>query len=327
MTAAGSGRAGERGDAVAEQRGHVRVVVVGADRNRVGAAELDAGRATGERAVDDAARAAARLGEGARGRFAGEHDDGIGEGGGDVDACAVAADRHPLRRAQGEGGSAAARRFGDAAGAARGLRQPAAGPVAVEDRHCVAEEGADVDVLAVGADDDHVGTDQRAAVGAVGDGQAGDAAGAGGELGERARGAVAVKDGHGAAVAGGRVDVAAVGADRDRVRAVEPDRRRAAVGALGRDASGHPLRLDQRAGLRVAPEDRDRVAFRGGDVDVAAVGADRDRARSHERARALQGTGGPAGGRRRRAIDEAAVRSPQLGERAGRRGVLLSVRW
>ena len=42
--------------------------------------------------------------------------------------------------------------------------------VAGEDRDRVAEEGADVDVRAVGADDDDVGRRQRAAGGATGDG-------------------------------------------------------------------------------------------------------------------------------------------------------------
>ena len=253
-------------------------------------------------------------------------DDGVGEGGGDVDALAVAADRHPLRRAQGEARSAAARRFGDAAGAARGLRQPTAGRVAVEDRHRVAEERADVDVPSVRADDDHVRADQRPAVGAVGDRQPGDAAGAGRKLGERAGGAVAVEDADGVAGPRGRVDVAAVGADRDRVGAVEPDCRRAATRAFHRDAPRRPRRLAQRAGLRVAPEDRDRVAFRGGDIGVPAVGADRDRARSHERAGAFERAGGPTTVGGRRAVDEAAARSAKLGQGAGRGGVLFSGR-
>ena len=42
-----------------------------------------------------------------------------------------------------------------------GWVERAAGRVAVEDRDRVAEEGADVDVAAVGADDDDVRADQR----------------------------------------------------------------------------------------------------------------------------------------------------------------------
>ena len=68
-------------------------------------------------------------------------------------------------------------RLGDAAGRVRRLGQRAAGWVAVEDGDGVAEERADVDVLAVGADDDHVGAVAARARRAAGQRRAGDAAG------------------------------------------------------------------------------------------------------------------------------------------------------
>ena len=117
----------------------------------------------------------------------------------------------------------------------------------------------------------------------------------------------------------GRVDVAAVGADRDRVRFVEADRRRASGGAFGGDAAIGLLRLGEDAGLAVAGEDRDRVAPRGGDVDVLAVGADRDRPRAHERARARRA---PAPRRSRRPWP-----SGRPGSRACRRAGSASRAW
>ena len=142
--------------------------------------ELHPGDATGERRAGDAAAAVARLREGAGRGVAGERDERAGEGTGDVEAGAVAADRHPLRGAEGDAGGAAGDRFGDAAGRVPRLGEGAAGAVAIEDRDGVAEERADVEIGSVGADHDHVGTDQRPAGGADGHGQSGDAAGAGG---------------------------------------------------------------------------------------------------------------------------------------------------
>src|SRR4051794_5220303 len=109
--------------------------------------------------------------------------------------------------------------------------------------------------------------------------------------------AVSREGGDGVAPSRGRVDVAAVAADGDRVGADEPEGRcAAALRARPRDASGRPGWLREGARPLVAVEDRDRAAGGRGDVDVVAVRADRDRTRSHEGAGALHGPRGGAAG-------------------------------
>lgn len=110
----------------------------------------------------------------------------------------------------------------------------------------------------------------------------------------QAAGVLAPEDRH-AALVTGRVDVAAVRADRDPVRLAQRVAvRAAAVGALAavavvvRDAADLP----QRAGLTVARELRDPVAAAAqqvalaarGDVDVAAVWRHRDGVGAQQRA-------------------------------------------
>ena len=214
-------------------------------------------------------------------------------------------------------GGAARGRLGDAAGAAGQLRQRAVRRVAGEGGDGVAEEGADVDVVAVGADDDHVGRDAGARPTAQpGSRQPGDAAGERRrQLAQRAGLRVAGEAGDRVAGARGRVDVAAVGADRDRVRFVEADRVAQPSAPLAAMQPAVSLGLGEDAGLR----SRVKIAIaslpRGGDVDVAAVGADRDRPRAHERARALQrprpGAAAGLGG----AVDQAAAPAGELGQR------------
>src|SRR4029077_7542378 len=153
-----------------EQRRHIHVFVVGADRHRVRAAQLRTRGAAVERAGDDAVGAIRRLRQSPGGRIARERDQGVGDGGCDVYARAVAADRHALRGPQGEaGGAAACRYLDDATRSVRRLRQRTAGRVTIEHRDRVTEKRADVDVLAVGADGDDVGADQRTAAGAAGE--------------------------------------------------------------------------------------------------------------------------------------------------------------
>ena len=204
-----------------------------------------------------------------------------------------------------------------------GLGEDAGFAVAGEARDRVAEEGADVDIGGVGADYDHVGAEQGATGAAAGDRQGRDAAGGfRRQLPQRPAFLVAGEGGDRVAVARGRVDGAAVGTDRDRVGAVEADRPGAAFGAFGGDAAGLAFRLEQLAGLLVAAEDRDRVALGGGDVDVLAVGADDDRPRAHERARAGQGPRRTAAGARLGAVDQAAALAGQLDQRSAPRLLL-----
>ena len=83
----------------------------------------------------------------------------------------------------------------------------------------------------------------------------------------------------------GGVDIAAVGADGDRAGTDQAERPCAPARACGGDAAARPPAWVRRAAARVAREDSDRVASRRGDVDVAAVRADRDRLRAEERRR------------------------------------------
>src|SRR5690606_15692447 len=112
-----------------------------------------------------------------------------------------------------------------------------------------------------------------------------DAALGAGELRERARPAVACEHRDGVAARRADVDVASVAAHRDAARTEQrlAVRARAAERGLA-DAAVGALELGQLAGLPVAREDRDRVPELGGDVDVLAVAADRDRAGADEAA-------------------------------------------
>ena len=128
---------------------------------------------------------------------------------------------------------------------------------------------------------------------------------------------VAREPGDRSARPGGGVDVAAVAADGNRVRPVEPNRMWRSRERL-RLAMQPPLPgwLQQPPGPLAPLEDRDRVAARGGDVHVLAARAERDRPRAHERTRALQRPNLGAESPLPRAIGHAAPRTLQLRERA-----------
>src|ERR1700710_1317592 len=149
--AAGGARLLRQPAALAEQRAHVDVFFVGADRDRVGAVQLDTRGAAGQRRVDDAAAAVGGLGQATGRGVAVEDREALGGRGADIDAAGVGADRHALDAFEGEaGGAAVAGAGGDAADVAGGLGQRAGGRVAVEDRDRVAGEGAARDALCVG---------------------------------------------------------------------------------------------------------------------------------------------------------------------------------
>ena len=73
---------------------------------------------------------------------------------------------------------------------------------------------------------------------------------------------------------GGRVDVAAVGADDDRAGPAERPAQGAAVDLRRRDAAACARLLGDDARFGVAVEDVDRAGLEGGDVDAGAVGGD-----------------------------------------------------
>ena len=80
----------------------------------------------------------------------------------------------------------------------------------------------------------------------------------------------------------GRVEIAAVGAERDRADAAQRLGARAARHRFRREAAGAPGQLRDFAGL-VAVENRDRAGGEGGDVDVGPVRGDGEPLRGAQR--------------------------------------------
>src|ERR1700710_2538461 len=108
-------------------------------------------------------------------------------------------------------------------------------------------------------------------------GAGGDAADVAGGLGQRAGGGGGLEARDRVPGEGADIDALVVGADRDHVGTAEA----AADDAAGEGYAGHAAAavegLGEGAGLAVAMEDGDGLAFEGGGVDVGAVGTDRDR--------------------------------------------------
>ena len=154
----GGGVASECVDGAAAWRGHVHVHVVGADRHTFGVAQGQARGAAGGRGLDQTAGGIRRLGEGTGRGVTGEHRDRAADKCHHVDVRTVQTDRDAVRTVERPAGDAP-RPGGvrDAAAAAQ-LGQSAGRPIAMEAEHRVAAHRRRVDVLAVGADRDRVGT-------------------------------------------------------------------------------------------------------------------------------------------------------------------------
>ena len=216
------------------------------------------------------------LGQIPGGGVAVEDEDRVASFGGDVGIPAGEGDRP--RIAEPGGDRASFGRFADDAAVRRRDRgQLSRFRVPGEERDRVAGGREPVEGLAVGADLDrfdprHLGEPFDAAGGRVAD-----APGRPRVLAEVARFGIAFedRDSPGGPLRGD-VDGLAVGADRDRRRFVEGVAFPAFARAAGADAAVGGGRLGQVAVAGVAIEDRHRVFFRGGDVDVLAVGADGD---------------------------------------------------
>ncbi len=148
------------------------------------------------------------------------------------------------------------------------IRRVARGGVAIEDRYRTVHRGGDVDERSVLRDVDAGGTAEVGNRHAVCQGlQVGQLS-----VGRRLVVGIAFEDGHGAVLEAGHVDVLAVRAHPHSRRAVQSVHREQALHV----ALADHLPERQSPGERRIPfEHRDRVLARAGDVDVAAVRADR----------------------------------------------------
>ena len=255
---------------------HVHVCAVGADGHAARLVEaVDA-----PDAVTEHAQELERAGLG----VAAEDHHRVAERGGHVDVGTVGADRHRERPFETvDAADAVALRLDERDGSRR--------RVATEDCHGVVLVAGDVEMCAVGAQDDLLGTTQ-----------AGDAAHPvvlHFDQCERTALGVAPEDGERPVDACDDVDVRAVGTYRHRLGTAQP------IDA----ARSRALHLDegQGAGEEVAAEDGDGIVIGAGDVEGRAVGADRQTLGAVEAADAAllrAGEGEDARARRRGSREE-----------------------
>ena len=187
------------------------------DREGRRRAELGERLAAGCAGRGDAAGGRSVRSERAGGDVTVEREDRAVAGGRDGEARAVGADRECDRRRQQRGRGAISDALADAAGHAGGLQERAAGGIPLQDRDGVARGRGDVDVAPARGDRECRGLCQRAARRAAEAAGHPDAAGRAGLLRQRAGRRVALQDGDGVRVLGGRIQRRAVGRDRERV--------------------------------------------------------------------------------------------------------------
>ncbi len=141
------------------------------------------------------------------------------------------------------------------------VAQGARGPIPAEHRHRVVEVAPDVDLVPVGADGDRHGSPEPI--------HAADAVLLHVDVGQGARALIPAEHRHRAVIPARHVDVVPVGADGDRVGAIQP--------VHAADAVLLHLYVGQRACGLIPTEDRQRGVAVADNVDVLTVGAHGDR--------------------------------------------------